>query len=642
MAVAALAALAVTAQPAFATSLLFDQHRPALGFEPYDVRPGDIDGDGIVDLVLGGGSEGGVGVARGNGDGTFGAPFIGPPVTWSDGRVGFNQLALGDINADGRADVVVGLGAWSGNNEVVVLLGRSDGSLSPQRRFASSSTGAPDDLAIGDLNGDGIGDIVIPIGPSGSTAPPESTVSVLLSDGMGGFGPPAEFPAGHRPTRVAVADFNVDGNLDVVITSNFLVDPSQEPDRVSVLLGNGDGTLAAPLSTPLHRLEGAYNMVAADLDGDGNPDLAVADSAATAGSARTAVLLGNGDGTFDALPLFQQHNLGTEGHILATADFNRDGRGDLVVPGLRISMNKGVPYTFSDDVYDPQNPQDHPFGNGLFGLPEAYFLDYSQVRNVTADFDNDGWSDIANIGWTGTAHVLTVLMNRTASLPAISLTALTLDADTVPADSTSGGTVTLSAPAPPGGTIVELGTTRPFLIADLPSRITVAEGQTNARFSFTTAGVGSMTTATIIAQLRDVTQTARLTVGTTKRPTSTSVSCAPSTVTAGSPTTCTATVTDTDTGTSTPTGTISFSSSGSGSFSATSCTLAGSGNSASCSVTYTPTARGKGTHTITASYGGDATRLSSSGSTTVTVPKKRDREPAGGGRQPLPLDGREA
>jgi hypothetical protein len=57
IAVATLAALAVTAQPAFGTSLVFDQHHPAFGFKPYDVRPGDIDGDGIVDLVLGGGGE---------------------------------------------------------------------------------------------------------------------------------------------------------------------------------------------------------------------------------------------------------------------------------------------------------------------------------------------------------------------------------------------------------------------------------------------------------------------------------------------------------------------------------------------------------------------------------------------------------
>lgn len=380
---ATLVALTVTAQPAFGTSLVFEQHPPALGFEPQDVRPGDVDGDEIVDLVLRGGGGGGVSVARGNGNGTFGAPFVSSPVTWSDGRIGFNRLAVGDINADGRADVVVGLGAWNGINEVAVLLGRSDGSLAPQKRFTSSNTGAPDDLAIDDLNGDGIGDLAMPIGTTDGLS--GSTVSVLLGNGRGGFGPPAEFPAGDRPTRVAIADFNVDGKLDVAVTNNFL-----DPDRISVLIGNGDGTLRAPLTTPRDRLEGAFNMVAADLDGDGIPDVAVADSASTATNARTAVLFGNGDGTFDALPLFRQHNLGTEGHILATADFNRDGRGDLVVPGLKISMNKGVPYTFSDDGYDPQNPegtQGSFLGNGLFGLPEVYLLAYSQIRNVTADFD---------------------------------------------------------------------------------------------------------------------------------------------------------------------------------------------------------------------------------------------------------------
>src|ERR671918_113741 len=79
VAVATLVVVAVTAQPASAISLTFAQQRPALGFEPFDVRPGDVDGDGIVDLVLGNGGTGGVAVARGNGDGTFGKPFIGPP-----------------------------------------------------------------------------------------------------------------------------------------------------------------------------------------------------------------------------------------------------------------------------------------------------------------------------------------------------------------------------------------------------------------------------------------------------------------------------------------------------------------------------------------------------------------------------------
>jgi hypothetical protein len=141
------------------------------------------------------------------------------------------------------------------------------------------------------------------------------------------------------------------------------------------------------------------------------------------------------------------------------------------------------------------------------------------MRNVTADFDNDGWSDIANIGGPGgiEANVLTVFMNRTAWLLPVSLASVTLDADTVAGDTTSGGTVTLAAPAPPGGAIVELATTQPFLITDLPSRITFAEGHTSARFTFEAAALHpdyspAQTTATVIAQLRDVTKSAPITV----------------------------------------------------------------------------------------------------------------------------------
>jgi hypothetical protein len=184
-------------------------------------------------------------------------------------------------------------------------------------------------------------------------------------------------------------------------------------------------------------------------------------------------------------------------------------------------MQKPGPYQFSDDVYDPQNPEGGGasfLGNGLFGLPELYSTP-STGRVTAADFDGDGWSDIAAIGEEGDARtkVLTVLLNRTPSLPASSLASLTLDANTVSGNTTSGGTVTLAAPAPPGGTIVELGTTEPFVIQNLPPRLTVAEGQTSVRFSFDAAGLDPdfsppQLTLTIIAQLRDVTKTAPITV----------------------------------------------------------------------------------------------------------------------------------
>jgi FG-GAP-like repeat/Bacterial Ig-like domain (group 3) len=547
-------------------------------------------------------------------------------VTWSNGTRGFAQLAVGDVNGDGRADVAVGPSRVDLISEVQVLLGLADGSLTRARTFTTSAKGNADDIEIADLNRDGNGDLVMPVngGDVGGFIGGGTTVSVLLSNGDGTFRAPAEFAAG-RPAvaEAAVADFNGDGKLDVVVTNH--INSFGEADTVSVLLGNGDGTLAAPRSTPLFELSGPFNMVAADLNGDGRQDVAVAHSTGSINFGWASVLFGNGDGQFSKIPRFQVRNLGTQGPLLATADFNRDGLGDLVLTGLDVSLQKTGPYTFSDDAYDPRNPEQSIgafLGNGLFGLPEIYSTP-STRKVVAADFDRDGWSDIATIGEEGDTRtlVVTVLLNRTAAMPVVSLSSLALDSDTVPENSTSGGTVTLSAPAPPGGTIVELATTNPSLI-DLPPRatVTVPAGQTSARFSFRTFGSPSFNTATVIAQLGDVTRTARLTVGSRKRATGTSVSCAPSTVRLGGATTCTATVTDTDIGESTPTGMVSFSSSGSGTFSPATCTLAGSGDSAGCSVTCTLTARG--THTISASYAGDATHLGSSGSTTVRIAGK--------------------
>jgi hypothetical protein len=452
-------------------------------------------------------------VARGNGDGTFGAPFISPPVTWSNGKIGFAELAVGDVNADGRADVAVGPARIWLNSEVQVLLGRADGTLSAARTFTTSQKGTPDDIAIADLNRDGNGDLVMPVngGSNGFWIVDGTTVSVLLSNGDGTFGAPVEFPSGRAPVVAAVADFNGDGKRDVVVTNGL--NTGQEPDTVSVLLGNGDGMLAAPLATPLFTVSGPFNMVAADLNGDGRQDVAIAHSTGSISNGLASVLFGNGDGRFQKVPRFRVTNVGTQGPLLATADFNRDGLGDLAVPGLDVSIQKRQPYQFSDDVYDPQNADGLPLGNGLFGLPELYSTPSTQ-KVVAADFDRDGWTDLAAIGEEGSARtkVLTVLLNRTASMPLVDLASVTLDADTVPGNTTSGGTVTLVAPAPPGGTIVELGTTQALLIQDLPERVTVAEGQTSARFSFSTANTSAQLTVTVIAQLRDVTRTARIAI----------------------------------------------------------------------------------------------------------------------------------
>ena len=102
-------------------------------------------------------------------------------------------------------------------------------------------------------------------------------------------------------------------------------------------------------------------------------------------------------------------------------------------------------------------------------------------------------------------------------------------------------------------------------------------------------------------------------------PTSTSVSCSPSSVNPGTSTMCTATVTDTSSTPITPGGPVSFNTNGAGSFTGSPCNLSGSGVSSSCQASYTPTAVGTGAHVITANYGGDAAHGTSNGQTTVTV-----------------------
>jgi hypothetical protein len=516
---ATLFVLAVAAQPASATSLAFTEHRPTLGFEPNLVEAEDVDGDGIADLVLRGDGAGGVSVARGNGDGTFGAPFVSPPVTWRDGRIGFARLALGDVNADGRADVAVGTGGWNGVNEVQVLLGRADGTLAAARSFTPSAAGPPPEaIAIGDLNGDGNSDLVMPLWRG-------TTVAVLLSDGNGGFGAPAEFAANRDSRHVAVADVDEDGRLDVVVAN----DPRTAVRKtVSVLPGNGDGTLSEPQAVPLFDFFGqdfaVGAMVVADLNRDGHRDVAVVRNGGGSGTPRGEVLFGNGNGTFSPIRPFSMPEL-----ELATGDFNGDGRGDLVAGALMIRTQKGVPYQFSDDIYDPRDTSEQShLGNGLFGLPENHLpSDLWTQRGpiVVTDFDGDGRDDIAAIAEQAPLeNVLTVLLNRTPSPPAVNLASLTLDESTVVGGSTSGGTVTLDAPAPPGGTIVELNSTSTCGIqfhgevgCDVyPAPVTVPAGQTSADFTFATSATSinfspARVTQTIIAQLGGVTRAAPIT-----------------------------------------------------------------------------------------------------------------------------------
>jgi hypothetical protein len=257
------------------------------GYKTIALAVADLNGDGKPDVVVAnycdtGCLAGSVGVLLGKGNGAFQ-----PVMLYGSGGYGPTAVAIADVNGDGKPDVVV---ANSGN--VSVLLGNGDGTFQAAAAISGGSSG----LAIADVNGDGKLDLIaLGLGTCYITCT-DGSVSVLLGNGNGTFQSAVPYDSGGvSPFSVAVADVNGDGKPDLLVANS---------GNVSVLLGNGDGSFQAAL---VYGSGGraADSVAVADVNGDGKPDLLVANYCGITGycgatSGALGVLLGNGDGTFQA------------------------------------------------------------------------------------------------------------------------------------------------------------------------------------------------------------------------------------------------------------------------------------------------------------------------------------------------------
>jgi hypothetical protein len=168
-------------------------------------------------------------------------------------------------------------------------------------------------------------------------------VGVLLGNGDGTFQAAVSYSSGGLYTdAVVLGDLNRDGKLDLVVASEYATS-SVTTGSVGVLLGNGDGTFQAAVSTSTPTpLGGIRSLALADFDGDGKLDLAV--------GAGNVLLLGNGDGTFQT-PVV----LGAGGPGIAVGDFNRDGKPDLAVGGITVLLNISV-FPTTTTITSSSNP----------------------------------------------------------------------------------------------------------------------------------------------------------------------------------------------------------------------------------------------------------------------------------------------
>jgi hypothetical protein len=360
--------------------------------DPLSVAVGDFNGDGKPDLAVANFEGNNVSVFIGNGDGTFQ-----PAVYYATGRFAFT-VATGDFNGDGKTDLAVT--NYEGNN-VSILLGNGDGTF--QAAMNSPAGNGPVWFAVGDFNGDGKADLAVAYFGG-------NTVGVLLGNGDGTFQAPVNYNAGSSPYSVTVGDFNRDGKADLV-TGNL------GGENVTVLLGNGDGTFRAPVSYPAASPGNqTVTVTVGDLNSDGKPDLAVANSS------NISVLLGNGDGTFQAA---MNYDAGGAPFSIVVGDFNGDGKLDLAASD---SIGNSVSVLLGN-------------GDGTFQTATSYSTGSQPFQVAVGDFNGDGRTDLAVATSSGNSVGILV------GIPATATTTTTLTSSLNP--SSFGQSVTFTATVSP-------------------------------------------------------------------------------------------------------------------------------------------------------------------------------------------------
>jgi Ca2+-binding RTX toxin-like protein len=359
--------------PAAHAAVTFQPKQGFASSSPFYLATGDFNADGRVDVatsrdLTAAGTN--FSVLLGNGDGTLQAPRNTAAASQQNG------VAAGDLNGDGRDDVVI---ISIGSNDATRFLSQGDGTFGAGASDAVGS--APQDVQLARVDADGDLDIVV-------ASQIGDRIDILLNDGAGNF--TAALPLLHgltgNPDGVVAADFDSDGDNDLAIGTT-----GGGTAEVAFARNQGTGTFDPPVGLGTV----GQKLVGGDLNGDGRPDIAASRTA----NGNVAIILRNAANTgFDAATTFDPEPTAVNAIAqLATADLDGDGVLDLAIPHVsgpqagKVSVGIGR-------------------GNGQFDLNSNEPAGTQPREVVAADFNGDSNLDLATAN-SGSDDVSVLLAN---------------------------------------------------------------------------------------------------------------------------------------------------------------------------------------------------------------------------------------